>query len=178
MRIKTESIVLHWSCGRCNKTAEQELTSIGESGTAICPECGDDMTLGEECEAVDAVANAKGCVVKNEHTPGPWDIVPQTGGDGPIIGHRYETGKQMNPTGLRLVCQSVERGDSLTQDRANACLIASSPDLLAACVYASGQLGGFLGCCGEQEKRDSFQGFIRAAEACDAAIAKAKAVQP
>lgn len=53
MRITTDSIVLHWSCEHCGETAEQELASIVESGTAICPECGDDMSLGETVESAD-----------------------------------------------------------------------------------------------------------------------------
>lgn len=66
-----------------------------------------------------------------EHTPGPWEQVLQNDA-GPMIAHRFDTGKQMNPTGLRLICHMFERGNSLEQDKANAALVASAPELLAA----------------------------------------------
>ena len=43
-----------------------------------------------------------------EATPAPWEEVPQSRG-GPIIARRYETGYQMNPTGLRLICHIFQR---------------------------------------------------------------------
>lgn len=67
------------------------------------------------------------------HTPGPWKEIPQNGA-GPMIAHEFETGKQMNPVGLRLICHVLQRGNSLEQDRANARLLAAAPDLLEALV--------------------------------------------
>jgi hypothetical protein len=66
---------------------------------------------------------------KTAHTPGPWTIVPQSGA-GPMIAHPYETGNQLNPHGLRLVCHVLARYNSLEQDNSNARLIAAAPDLL------------------------------------------------
>ncbi len=66
-----------------------------------------------------------------KHTPGPWIEVPQNG-SGPMIARSYATGKQMNPTGLRLVCHVLQRGSSFDEDKANASLIAAAPDLLKA----------------------------------------------
>lgn len=63
------------------------------------------------------------------HTPGPWSRVPQTSG-GDLIAREYETGKQMQPKGLRLVAFMMARGNSLAEDEANAHLIAAAPLLL------------------------------------------------
>ena len=68
--------------------------------------------------------------MENKHTPGPWDVIPQ-GANGPLIARQYETGQQLNPKGLRLVCHVLTRRDSLSQDEANARLLAAAPDLLA-----------------------------------------------
>jgi hypothetical protein len=62
-------------------------------------------------------------------TQGPWEEIPQHGA-GPIIAHPYETGSQMNPRGLRLVCHVLARGNSLKQDEANARFIASTRTLV------------------------------------------------
>jgi hypothetical protein len=66
-----------------------------------------------------------------QHTPGPWSQIPQSTG-GPIIAHKYETGNQLNPIGLRLVGLTMARKDSLKEDEANARLMAAAPDLLSA----------------------------------------------
>jgi hypothetical protein len=66
-----------------------------------------------------------------KHTKGPWSQVPQTNGS-TLIAHEFETGKQMNPKGLRLVCFTMARGNSLPENEANARLIAAAPDLLEA----------------------------------------------
>ena len=63
------------------------------------------------------------------HTEGPWSILPQNGA-GPMIVHEFETGNQMNPTGYRMICNMLQRGNSLEQDKANARLIAAAPDFL------------------------------------------------
>lgn len=65
------------------------------------------------------------------HTPSPWEAIPQHGA-GPMIAHPFETGKQMNPTGLRLVCHMLQRGSSLEEDQANAKLIAAAPEMAEA----------------------------------------------
>jgi hypothetical protein len=72
---------------------------------------------------------------EQKHTPGPWDAIEQHRA-GPMIAHKYETGNQMHPTGLRLICHMLQRGDSLKQDQANARLIAAAPDMLAALKLA------------------------------------------
>ncbi len=67
------------------------------------------------------------------HTDGPWTAVPQSDGSA-MIAHEYETGNQMRPKGLRLVCHVLTRGNSLKQDEANARLIAAAPELYALLV--------------------------------------------
>lgn len=71
--------------------------------------------------------------MKTKHTPGPWEIVLQSGA-GPMIAHRFDTGKQMNPTGLRLIAHMLERGNTFLEDRANAQLIANAPRYYDALV--------------------------------------------
>lgn len=66
-----------------------------------------------------------------KHTKGPWVRVPQSNG-GDLIAHRYETGNQMNPTGLRLIAFMMARGNSIKEDEANASLMMAAPDMLAA----------------------------------------------
>jgi hypothetical protein len=70
-----------------------------------------------------------------KHTPGPWVQVPQTNG-GTLIAHPFETGKQMSPRGLRVICFTMDRASSLFEDEANARLIAAAPGLLEALEYA------------------------------------------
>jgi hypothetical protein len=74
-----------------------------------------------------------------KHTPGPWILVPQNGA-GPMLAVRFETGKQMNPTGLRFIGHLLERKDSLDVDEANARIIAAAPAMLAALKSAAGQI--------------------------------------
>ena len=64
-------------------------------------------------------------------TPGPWAQVPQSNGS-VMIARRYETGKQLNPHGLRLVCNVLVRGSSMSEDDANAHLIAAAPEMYEA----------------------------------------------
>ncbi len=68
-------------------------------------------------------------------TPGEWVQIPQHGA-GPVIAHEYDTGKEMNPKGLRLVCHVLSRGKSMSQDEANARLIAAAPALYEALEFA------------------------------------------
>lgn len=68
-------------------------------------------------------------------TPREWKQIPQNGA-GPLIAHPFETGKQMNPTGLRLICHMLQRGDSLEQDKANAELIAEGISALPTLLDA------------------------------------------
>lgn len=58
-----------------------------------------------------------------------------------MIAHPFETGNQMNPTGLRLICHVLQRRDSLRMDQANAKLLAAAPDLYAALKSARGWIG-------------------------------------
>jgi len=46
-KIRVDKIVLNWRCEECNETAQQHLCNIVEVGTAICPECDNDMELEE-----------------------------------------------------------------------------------------------------------------------------------
>lgn len=78
-----------------------------------------------DLDAIEARANAA--------TPGPWDRVPQTRG-GDLIAHRYETGNQMNPTGLRMVSFMMSRGNSLKEDEANADFVSSARTDIPALV--------------------------------------------
>ena len=61
-------------------------------------------------------------------TPGPWSQVPQSNGS-VMIARRYETGKQLSPHGLRLVCNVLVRGSSMSEDDANAHLISAAPEM-------------------------------------------------
>lgn len=45
--IRVDRIILDYRCEKCNETGQQLLSDIVEVGTAICPECGDDMELDE-----------------------------------------------------------------------------------------------------------------------------------
>ena len=46
--IPVSKITLLWSCTECKVQAEQPLGEIVEAGTAICPECGEDMELYDD----------------------------------------------------------------------------------------------------------------------------------
>ena len=48
---------------------------------------------------------------------------------------------------------------------------AENKKLRKACEKARLELNGFLGCCGEDEIRDSFQGFLKAVKMCESALA-------
>lgn len=80
-------------------------------------------------------------------TSGEWEIIPQTNGQGPLIARRFETGLQMNPTGLRLVGFTLERKNSLAEDRANAAFIAHAredvPDLLNYIAELEAEIGSW-----------------------------------
>lgn len=71
----------------------------------------------------------------------------------------------MQPTGLRIIASMLERGNTLVEDKANANLIASAPDLLVACE-AMRRLH-------YDEGKPSLQG-LEAIQLADLAIAKAK----
>ena len=62
--------------------------------------------------------------------------------------------------------------------RANANLIVRAVNahdaLVEACKNMLHELNGFLGCCGEDEIRDSYQNFIAACDKADAALALAQ----
>lgn len=89
------------------------------------------------------------------HTPGPWEEIPQHGA-GPMIAHKYATGKQMNPIGLRLVCHILMRGNSMDEDQANARLIAAAPELYAACEAAIAYDDAIAACGNDPRQMSSF----------------------
>ena len=112
---------------------------------------------------------------KSKHTPGPWDVIPQNGA-GPMIAHCYDTGNDINPTGLRLVCHVLERKASQEVDRANARLIAAAPELLEAlkgllAVFAP---GGNIAASEGSADRAVAEADAEAVAAANAAIAKAE----
>lgn len=72
-------------------------------------------------------------------TPGPWFQVPQSNGS-VMIARRYETGKQLSPHGLRLVCNVLVRGSSMSEDDANAHLIAAAPEMYHALMRCISEL--------------------------------------
>ena len=72
-------------------------------------------------------------------TPGPWAQVPQSNGS-VMIARRHETGKQLSPHGLRLVCNVLVRGSSMSEDDANAHLIAAAPEMYEALERIYGRL--------------------------------------
>ena len=76
-----------------------------------------DAELSALLETLDAL--------ERQATAGEWALIPQSNGAGPMLAHPYATGKQMNPTGLRLIAHMLQRGDSLAQDKANAGLIVA-----------------------------------------------------
>lgn len=56
-RIPTHAVWLSWTCDNTDEhpdiennieQVEQQLTEVPEVGTAICPQCGDDMWLDRE----------------------------------------------------------------------------------------------------------------------------------
>lgn len=66
--------------------------------------------------------------VKAKHTPLPWVGVPQSNGS-MMLARQYDTGKQLQPKGLRIVGFVLARGDTLEEDEANA-------ELILKCVNA------------------------------------------
>lgn len=63
----------------------------------------------------------------------PWECVPQTDGSS-FIAHPYETGKQINPKGLRLIAHIMMRGNSLKENEASAAFIAAARNAIPALV--------------------------------------------
>lgn len=52
-QIHVNNIILRYKCKECKEIAEQYLCEIVEAGTAICPECDDDMELEEFVTEID-----------------------------------------------------------------------------------------------------------------------------
>lgn len=104
----------------------------------------------------------------SKHTPGQWEIIPQSIG-GSIIAHPFETSQQLNPTGLRLICQMWQRGSSLAEDQANASLIAAAPELLEALKEARRYVVGAYECAFPDDSENA-----AVLVDIDAAIAKAE----
>lgn len=75
--------------------------------------------------------------METKHTPTPWVNIPQSNGSA-MLAREYETGNQMNPKGLRLIGNILARGNSLSEDEANAEFIVRScnvHDELVAALY-------------------------------------------
>jgi hypothetical protein len=66
-------------------------------------------------------------------------LMPQHGA-GPMVARQFDTGKQMNPVGYRLVAHMLQRRDSLETDEANARLIAAAPTMLEALEELIGEV--------------------------------------
>ncbi len=58
-------------------------------------------------------------------TKGDWKDIPQSNGSS-MIAVEFETGKQMNPKGLRLIANTLARKDSLHEDQSNTDFISLS----------------------------------------------------
>lgn len=66
----------------------------------------------------------------SKHTPGPWELVPQSNGGGWMLAHVTQSASQMSPVKMRLVAHVLARGTSFAEDSANGDLLAAAPDLL------------------------------------------------
>ena len=64
MTVESDDVTLRWECARCHVQAEQALTDIAECGTAICENCGDDMTLEAEVVVASECARWDGDTAK------------------------------------------------------------------------------------------------------------------
>jgi len=51
-QVPIHKIILHYYCQHCDEAAFQYLPNITEVGTAICPDCGDDMELEDNVEVL------------------------------------------------------------------------------------------------------------------------------
>lgn len=106
----------------------------------------------------------------NKNTPLPWVLVPQ--GDGSsMLAREFETGKQMNPKGFRLIAHILVRGNSLPENEANAAFIKRA-------VNAHEELVGLLYVCQgftQGLALDKHEGAQILHKAITQAIAKAEA---
>ena len=66
-----------------------------------------------------------------------------------MIARRYETGKQLSPHGLRLVCNVLVRGNSMSEDMANAHLIFAAPEMYQALTLACAAVADVTHCGGD-----------------------------
>lgn len=66
--------------------------------------------------------------MKNQHTPGPWNIIPNA-----IIGHWQIESPSGRIATVSQCINGTEFPDIDTQAKANAQLIAAAPDLLECC---------------------------------------------
>jgi len=99
---------------------------------------------------------------KSKHTPGDWKAEIGNYSEG----HRFDGTTWTVSAKARDVCHMATKDD--------ARLMAAAKKLLDACKAAKNELDGWLATCGEDEIRDSFQGFVEAADACESAIARAE----
>jgi hypothetical protein len=96
------------------------------------------------------------------HTPGPWNAYEKASGSatGPCTGFNIHS----EETGRSLIASVEPRDEDGIEGKANARLIASAPDLLAALVFARDVVKGIDGL----KISHGFWDYI------DAAIAKAQ----
>jgi len=99
---------------------------------------------------------------KQQHTAEPWISVPQSDGSS-MIAREYETGKQMNPKGLRLIAHVMARGNSLAEDEANARRIVACVNELAGVQEVTGYVHVI------EEQRDTAWSELREIRAAIAA---------
>lgn len=99
--------------------------------------CTDDMHSLKECYCDNTPRKAT-------HTQTPWIGVPQSNGS-TMIAREFETGEQMNPKGLRIIAFTMARGNSLTEDEANAALIVHRVNIYDELVEAIKNMQDALG---------------------------------
>lgn len=85
------------------------------------------------------------------HTPGPWSSIPQRDGSMMVV-RVTDDGTQMQPRRIRMVAHVLTRKDSLSEDDANARLIAAAPQLLEA-------LGDIASWAGKDKRRMARRGW-------------------
>lgn len=99
---------------------------------------------------------------ETKHTPGSWQVINDEGSFSEIYieGERWSKGQSV------AVCRATNDKERETA-RANARLIASAPDLLAACKAALNGLYSYRdidGNCSAMSERDQLQTAIEKAE--------------
>ena len=110
---------------------------------------------------------------KPQFTPGPWSSVPYING-------RLAIESDGDELTIALI-DTIHTVKDKSEQEANALLIASAPDLLAALEATEAKLTqaarAFYGAGNAKALREAFEGWRTTAEAARAAIAKATATQ-